>query len=234
MKKRVLAGIMMAAMMVASVMSVSAAGSKQEEVEVGAESKGSYIVESEKDTFDYLVDDITSKLPSGATEEKKEELKASAKEAQKAIVAMNAKEEIPASVVADIPEIKTKLAGTTLICPVFELEATGELANSKDPHTVKLNVPALKNCDPKSIVVLHYSVTRGYWEVVTDVKIDGTTLTGTFKDLSPVAIYAKVTTGGAAGTSPSTVGTSSTWMLLAAVAVVALGAGVIATQKKSR
>ena len=229
MKKRVLAGIMMAAMMVASVMSVSAAGSKQEEVEVGAES-----VESEKDTFDYLVDDITSKLPSGATEEKKEELKASAKEAQKAIVAMNAKEEIPASVVADIPEIKTKLAGTTLICPVFELEATGELANSKDPHTVKLNVPALKNCDPKSIVVLHYSVTRGYWEVVTDVKIDGTTLTGTFKDLSPVAIYAKVTTGGAAGTSPSTVGTSSTWMLLAAVAVVALGAGVVATQKKSR
>ena len=93
MKKRVLAGIMMAAMMVASVMSVSAAGSKQEEVEVGAESKGSYIVESEKDTFDYLVDDITSKLPSGATEEKKEELKASAKESQKAIVAMNAKEE---------------------------------------------------------------------------------------------------------------------------------------------
>ena len=85
MKKRVLAGIMMAAMMVASVMSVSAAGSKQEEVEVGAESKGSYIVESEKDTFDYLVDDITSKLPSGATEEKKEELKASAKEAQKAM-----------------------------------------------------------------------------------------------------------------------------------------------------
>lgn len=234
MKKRVLAGIMMAAMMVASVMSVSAAGSKTEEVEVETilGNNAGYTVEAEADTFNYL-DDITSKLPSDATDAKKAELKAAAKEAQAAIVELNAGK-IPESVVADIADIKTKLADKKLVCPVFELEAYGNHPNCTNGHTLKLDVPSLKNCDPKSVVVLHYSVTRGYWEVVKDVNINGTTLTGTFKDLSPVAIYAKVTTGGAAGTSPSTVGTSSTWMLLAAVAVVALGAGVVATQKKSR
>lgn len=232
MKKRVLAGIMMAAMMVASVMSVSATGSKEQEVSPSDQNTAGYKVEAEADTFNYL-EDVTD-LVKDKTPAEQAELKASAKEAQAAIAVLNEGKVIPESVIADIPEIKTKLADKKLVCPVFELEATGDHPNCKNGHTLKLDVPALKNCDPKSIVVLHYSVTRGYWEVVTDVKIDGTTLTGTFKDLSPVAIYAKVTTGGAAGTSPSTVGTSSTWMLLAAVAVVALGAGVVATQKKSR
>ncbi|MBQ2921547.1 MAG: hypothetical protein IJE60_00420 [Tyzzerella sp.] len=236
MKKRVLAGIMMAAMMVASVMSVSAAGSKTEEVEVSKDNNAGYTVESKADTFNYL-EDITNELPTTVTPQEKAELQASAKEAQTAIVEMNKNtDKIPESVIADIKEDKAKLENTTLICPVFDLEAYGTHAQCEIDgfHTLKLNVPALKNCDPKSVVVLHYSVTRGYWEVVKDVKVDGTTLSGKFYDLSPVAIYAKVTTGGAAGTSPSTVGTSSTWMLLAAVAVVALGAGVVATQKKSR
>lgn len=212
MKKRVLAGIMMAAMMVASVMSVSAAGSKTEEVEVSKDNNAGYTVEAKADTFKDLDAEV-----------------------QTAIKTLNEdKGEIPASIVEDIKDIKTILSGKKLICPVFDLEAFGSHPNCTNGHTLKLDVPALKNCDPKSVVVLHYSETRGYWEVVTDVKIDGTTLTGKFQDLSPVAIYAKVTTGGAAGTSPSTVGTSSTWMLLAAVAVVALGAGVVATQKKSR
>ena len=234
MKKRVLAGIMMAAMMVASVMSVSAAGSKTEEVDASGNEAG-YTVESKADTFDYL-EDITD-LVEDKTPAEQAELKASAKEAQAAIVEMNKNaDKIPESVIADIKEDKAKLEDTKLICPVFDLEAYGTHAQCEIDgfHTLQLNVPALKNCDPKSVVVLHYSVTRGYWEVVKDVKVDGTTLSGKFYDLSPVAIYAKVTTGGAAGTSPSTVGTSSTWMLLAAVAVVALGAGVVATQKKSR
>ncbi len=211
MKKRVLAGIMMAAMMVASVMSVSAAGSKTEEVDASKNEAG-YTVEAKADTFKDLDAEV-----------------------QNAIKTLNEdKGEIPASIVEDIKDIKTTLSGKKLICPVFDLEPFGSHPNCINGHTLKLDVPALKNCDPKSVVVLHYSETRGYWEVVTEVKIDGTTLTGKFQDLSPVAIYAKVTTGGAAGTSPSTVGTSSTWMLLAAVAVVALGAGVVVTQKKSR
>lgn len=209
MKKRVLAGIMMAAMMVASVMSVSAAGSKTDEVEVSKDNAAGYTVEAEADTF--------------------KDLDA---EAQTAIKDLN-DGKISDSIVADIADIKTTLTGKKLVCSVFDLEAFGSHPNCTNGHTVKLNVPALKNCDPKSVVVLHYSETDKAWEVV-DANVSGTTLTATFKNLSPVAIYAKVTTGGAAGTSPSTVGTSSTWMLLAAVAVVALGAGVVATQKKSR
>lgn len=211
MKKRVLAGIMMAAMMVASVMSVSATGSKQEEVVVSKDNTAGYEIKAEANTFTDLEEEV-----------------------QTAIKDLNDGKAIPASIVADIKDIKTTLSGKKLICPVFDLESYGSHPNCTNGHTLKLDVPALKNCDPKSVVVLHYSETRGYWEVVKDVKIDGITLTGKFLDLSPVAIYAKVTTGGAAGTSPSTVGTSSTWMLLAAVAVVALGAGVVATQKKSR
>ncbi len=209
MKKKVLAGIMMAAMMMVSVMSVSAAGSKTEEVDASGNAAG-YAVEAEADTFKDLDAEV-----------------------QTAIKDLN-DGKISDSIVADIEDIKTTLSGKKLICPVFDLEPTGDHPNCANGHTLKLDVPALKNCDPKSVVVLHYSETRGYWEVVTDVKIEGTTLTGKFQDLSPVAIYAKVTTGGAAGTSPSTVGTSSTWMLWAAVAIVALGAGVVATQKKSR
>lgn len=213
MKKRVLAGIMMAAMMVASVMSVSAAGSKTEEVEVETilGNNAGYTVEAEADTF--------------------KDLDA---EAQTAIKDLN-DGKLPESVIADIKDvdIKKELQNKKLICPVFDLEDFGDHPNCTNGHTVKLDVPALKNCDPKSVVVLHYSENDKAWEVV-DATVSGTTLTATFRNLSPVAIYAKVTTGGAAGTSPSTVGTSSTWMLLAAVAVVALGAGVVATQKKSR
>ena len=211
MKKRVLAGIMMAAMMVASVMSVSAADSKTNEVDASKNEAG-YTVEAEADTF--------------------KDLDA---EAQTAIKDLN-DGKISDSIVADIKDIKTTLSGKKLVCSVFDLEPFGdhEQCDKDGFHTVKLNVPALKNCDPKSVVVLHYSEKNAKWETVEILKIDGTTITGKFYDLSPVAIYAKVTTGGAAGTSPSTVGTSSTWMLLAAVAVVALGAGVVATQKKSR
>ena len=209
MKKRVLAGIMMAAMMVVSVMSVSAAGSKTDEVEVSKDNTAGYTVEVKADTFKDLDAD-----------------------AQTAIKDLN-DGKISDSIVADIKDIKTTLSGKKPVCPVFDLEPYGAHPNCTNGHTVKLNVPALKNYDPKSVVVLHYSETDKAWEVV-DANVSGTTLTATFKSLSPVAIYAKVTTGGAAGTSPSTVGTSSTWMLLAAVAVVVLGAGVVATQKKSR
>ena len=96
MKKRVLAGIMMAAMMVASVMSVSAAGSKTEEVEVSKDNNAGYTVEAKADTFDYLAN---------VTGDKAE----AAKEAKAAIVEMNKNaNKIPESVIADIKEDKAK------------------------------------------------------------------------------------------------------------------------------
>lgn len=211
MKKRVLAGIMMAVMVMASVMSVSAAGSKSDEVEPSGDRAGSYAT--------YAYDGVFKDLST---------------EAQTAIADLEAGK-IPDSIVADIADIKTTLAGKKLICEVFDLEPTGGDDAHKDcatnGHKVQLTIPALANC--KNVVVLHYSEKNAEWEVIK-AEVNGTTLTATFMDLSPVAIYADVTTGGAAGTSPSTVGTSSTWMLWAAVAIVALGAGVVATQKKSR
>lgn len=208
MKKKVLAGIMMAVMMMVSVMSVSAAGSKSGEAYPSGSSSSSYVT--------YAYEGVFKDLPA---------------EAQSAIADLEAGK-IPESIVEDIADIKTQLAGKKLICEVFDLQPVGDHSQCTNGHKLQMTIPALKNC--KNVVVLHYSETRGYWEVVKDVKVDGTTLTGTFQDLSPVAIYAEPVSGGAAGTSPSTVGTSSTWMLWAAVAIVALGTGVVAIQKKSR
>ena len=69
---------------------------------------------------------------------------------------------------------------------------------------------------------------------VADKDVDYTKKTITFEieDLSPIAIYADVVTGGAAGTSPSTEGVSSAWMLYAAMALIVLGSGVVVYQKK--
>lgn len=209
MKKKVLAGIMMAVMVMASVMSVSAAGSRYEEAYPSDKNTAGYTTEAKADTFVDLV-----------------------QEAQTAIKDMNA-DKIPESLVKDIPTIKETLNKKTLVTDVFDLEPFGDHPNCTKGHTVKLVVPALKNCKADSVVVLHYSEVDNKWEVV-ESSVDGTTITATFKTLSPVAIYAEVVTGGAAGTSPSTVGTSSTWMLWAAFAIVAVGAGVVASQKKNR
>ena len=62
MKKRVLAGIMMAAMMVASVMSVSAAGSKQNEVVVSKDNTAGYEVKAEADTFKDLEAEVQTAI----------------------------------------------------------------------------------------------------------------------------------------------------------------------------
>ena len=62
MKKRVLAGIMMAAMMVASVMSVSAAGSKQNEVVVSKDNTAGYEVKAGADTFKDLEAEVQTAI----------------------------------------------------------------------------------------------------------------------------------------------------------------------------
>ena len=84
MKKKVLAGIMMAAMMMVSVMSVSAAGSKTEEVDASNNAAG-YVVEAEADTFKDLDAEV-----------------------QTAIKDLN-DGKISDSIVADIKDIKTNI-----------------------------------------------------------------------------------------------------------------------------
>lgn len=221
MKKRVLAGLMMTVLMMASVMSVSASKSKSDEVHTSGTKADLYVVNTSKDAFDSL----------GAEDA----------DAKTEIAQIN-QGKIPESVLKDIkeaqngavPDIDKKLENKKLICPVFDVKPVGDHAecSTRGYHILELEVPALKNCDPDSVIVLHYSETDNAWEVVTNVTIDGTKLTGHYRNLSPIAIFAKTTTGGAVGTSPESGITSSTWMLWTAVAIVALGAGVVATQKK--
>lgn len=196
----------MATMMLVSVMGVSAANSTTNAVTPSGESDGKYIVTVGDKAFDAVKD---------------EEAKVAIAELQKGT--------IPQSVVDDIKGIKESLAGKTLVTDIFDLKKSD---GSTGGGTATLTVPALANC--KEVVVLHYSTVRGTWELIdgTRIKVNGTTLTITLDDLSPIAIYAKETKTDANGSSPETVGTSSTWMLWTAIAVVALGAGVVATQKK--
>ena len=198
MKKKVLAGIMMAVMMVASVMSVSAAGSKSKEVYTSGESAKTHETDL---VFD--VDDSVKKVI--------DELNAGK------ITSLSA-------------EIQKKLAGKTLVAEVVALQHTD--ASEACGHKVELTVaPLTDKC--KDVVILHYDKNAG-WEVITPDSVKGDVVVAEFKNLSPVAVYANVEKDATTGTSPSTVGTSSAWMLWAAVAIVALGAGVVATQKKSR
>ncbi len=220
MKKRVLAGLMMTVLMMASVMSVSASKSKSDEVHTSGTKADLYVVDTSKDAFNSLgAEDADAKAEIDQINQGK----------------------IPESVIKElksredaVADIDKKLENKTLICPVFDVKTVGDHAEcfSRGYHILELEVPALKNCDPDSVIVLHYSETDHAWEVVTNVTIDGAKLTGRYKTLSPIAIFAKTTTGGAVGTSPESGITSSTWMLWTAVAIVALGAGVVATQKK--
>ena len=88
----------------------------------------------------------------------------------------------------------------------------------------------------KNITVVHYSTARTTWETFSGDKLkvdyDKKTLTFDVEDFSPFAIYADIVEEGSSGTSPSTQGVSSTWMLYAAMALIVLGSGVVVYQKK--
>lgn len=208
MKKRVLAGIMMAVMMMASVMSVSAAGSKTQEVYPSGERESFYTTDASEGVFSDLATDV-----------------------QDIIKELNANKTTSLSA-----DIQKTLSGKTLIADVFDLEPHGTHAECEaNGHKVQLTVTTLtENC--KNIVVLHYSEGRNVWETVEPTSVDykNKTITVVLKDLSPVGIYAEVSGSGATGSSPATVGTSSTWMMWAALALVVVGAGVVVSQKKSR
>lgn len=199
MKKKVLAGIMMAVMMMASVMGVSAASSKSDEVYTSGASKATHTMDL---VFD--VDDSVKKVI--------DELNAGK------ITSLSA-------------DIQKKLAGKTLVAEVVDLEHTDGTGTCN--HEVEFTVtPLTDKCS--GVVILYYDKVANAWEIIEPISVKDDVIVAKFDNLSLVAVYANVAEGGSTGTSPSTVGTSSTWMLLAAVAVVALGAGVVATQKKSR
>jgi hypothetical protein len=235
MKKKILAGIVMFTMVMASVMSVTAADSKTKEPTVSEASKPTtdqsgqqhgYVIRTGADQF--TIDD--SGVPS---------------EAKKAVEKFNAGTITVETMVGGAGTDAAKaVKDKDALTPVFDLHDIGlGKKNAAGKHEVVLDVPSLtEEYDKDSVVVLHYSndqrnATAKAWEVIKPSSVDlkNKKITAEFEDLSPVIIYAtKLATGEGSGSSDSTVGTSSTWMLWAAAALVVVGAGVVVSQKKSR
>ena len=184
MKKRVLAGLMMAAMVLASAMSVSAA-SKEKPVEDGGSANGKYKVTTESPEFEELTDeaiDANSKITDKAA------AKASAKEASAKIEKINKGETVSISTEVD-KDIKDK----KLVQKFFDLDEIDDhrKCHEQGHHTVTLKVDAMTT-SWKNITVVHYSTDRTLWETikVADKNVDYAKKTITFdiKDLSPIAI----------------------------------------------
>lgn len=227
MKKRVLAGLMMTVMVLASAMSVSAA-SKEKPVE---SSNGKYEVTTQSPKFEELTDAEIDKNEN-IVADKKEEAKKAAKEAVITIDKINKGETVSITT-----EVDKEIKGKKLVQRFFDLDEVDDhkKCHEQGYHTVTLKVDAMTT-GWKNITVVHFSIDRITWETikVEDKNVDykNKTITFNIKDLSPIAIYADVVEGGAVGTSPSTQGVSSAWMLYSAMALIVLGSGVVVYQKK--
>ena len=192
MKKRVFAGIMMMVLMFASVMGVSAAPSRTNEIYVsGAPSDYFQTTDSTKTEAD---------LKSEASD-----------------------------------EVKDAIKDKTLIWKVFDLEEISTpVKNSNGKYDIQLTVTTMTK-NQKDFVIVYLNNATGKWETLKPtVNYENNTLVFELDGITAIGVYATKVSGGSQGTSPSTEGTSSAWMLWMAVAIVALGAGVVATQKKSR
>lgn len=180
MKKRVLACILAMVFVLASAMTVSAAGSAGSH---GSKASGVTVIKPEKG---YEAVDSSVKFEGAGT------------------------------------DVTNKINGMEAITNVFEIKAVdGGTATSGE---FVLQVDALG--DKVDSVVLVVKGTNG-WKAY-DAKVDGNKITVNLSEIGPAIVYAKLVK------SPVTVGTSSTWMIMAAVALVAVGACVVVSQKKSR
>ena len=207
MKKRILAVVMMMIMVLASAMSVSAANSRKEPVYPSGSSIKKYETSTDEDTFK----DLTKEIQDVIKELNDDKVTSLSKDLQKT------------------------LEGKKLITDVFDLWPVGDHTDchGRHYHEVEITVDALTDkC--KDVVVVYYTGTE--WKTATIVKIDGNKITAKYEGLldegSPVGIYANVSAGTGTGTSPSTEGVSSVWMLWTAMALIVLGAGVVVSQKK--
>ena len=198
----------MTVMVLASAMSVSAA-SKEKPIEEIGSPKGYYEV-----TLDTKFEDVTDS-----------DVKAKLEKLNKS------------EAVSITTDVDNAIKGKKLVQKFFDLTAVGthtECVN-RGYHTVTLKVDAMtKKWD--NITLVHYSTARTTWETFSGDKLkvdyDKGTLTFNVEDFSPFAIYADIVEEGSSGTSPSTQGVSSTWMLYAAMALIVLGSGVVVYQKK--
>ncbi len=209
MKKRVLAGLMMAAMVLASAMSVSAASKEKPVEEVG----------SQKGVYEVIIPPTFGNNVSDDTKEKIEKL--------------NKDESVSIST-----EVDKAIKGKKIVQTFFGLEAVGthQECDDRNYHAVTLKVDAMTTTW-KNITIVYYSAEGTVWKTISGdkIKVDYDKKTLAFnieEDMSLVAIYADKVEEGPTGTSPSTEGVSSAWMLYSAMALIVLGTGVVVYQKK--
>lgn len=218
MKKTFLAVVLVVVMALASVMSVAAANSSQGTPSVSEGNQGAYIIRTGEKQF------LNDK---GTEDTSDDEFLANKAD----ILAYNAGTKTLKALLngdADYAKVEKK----TDLTKIFDLHDVDGGNKVNGLHVVTINVPNLtEKCS--DVVALHYSMVDGAWEVL-ETKFDTAkhTVTITTDDLSPIAIFATVSSGSGSGQSPATGTESMTWMLWAVAAVVVLGAGVVVARKR--
>lgn len=213
MKKKLIGMVMLVILAAMQVMGVSAAGSKTTGMAVTGDSKESYAFEDMSAATGLSADvaDLISQINAGT--KTLDDLGKAA------------------------PEIASDLEGKSLITSFEDLVAKNG-APTTDVKGVKISVPALTS-GMSDVTIVHYSTTRSTWEVITpdSVDLENKEVTASFKDLSPVAVIAKVDAPKAAdnatGTAPKTgVEANNSWMAWGCAAVVLMAAAILTFKKK--
>lgn len=213
MKKKLIGMAMLVTLAAMQVMGVSAAGSKTTGMAVTGDSKESYAFEDMSAATGLSADvaDLISQINAGT--KTLDDLGKAA------------------------PEIASDLEGKSLITSFEDLVAQNG-APTTDVKGVKISVPALTS-GMSDVAIVHYSTTRSTWEFITpdSVDLENKEVTASFKDLSPVAVIAKVDASKAAdnatGTAPKTgVEANNSWMAWGCAAVVLMAAAVLTFKKK--
>lgn len=213
MKKKLIGMAMLITLAAMQVMGVSAAGSKTTGMAVTGDSKESYAFKDMSAATGLSADvaDLISQINAGT--KTLDDLGKAA------------------------PEIASDLKGKSLITSFEDLVAQNG-APTTDVKGVKISVPALTS-GMSDVAIVHYSTTRSTWEVITPDSVDlgNKEVTASFKDLSPVAVIAKVDASKAAdnatGTAPKTgVEANNSWMAWGCAAVVLMATAVLTFKKK--
>lgn len=124
----------------------------------------------------------------------------------------------------------------------FDLDKTGENVRktSDGKYEVTLKIPSLTT-STTGIVILHYSVERQTWEIITpsDIDLANQEITAAFDDLGPIMVLADTneantvtTMTGSSAKSPKTEDTTGRWIGFAAAALVLAGAAAVAFRRK--
>lgn len=124
------------------------------------------------------------------------------------------------------------------VTPFVELETNGDVPkNENGMYEPTVKVSGLTK-EMKKVKVLHFSTERSCYEVIEpkNVDYDNKTITFEVEDLSPIAILADKTTitTTSNGTSPKTEGVNSTWMMLMGAAFVLIAAGSVVVYSKKK